>query len=58
MKCPRPNTPDLWKPRRSKPRSIMRSKMMSVKKLVNALSLALGILSMQMASAGAHAGPI
>jgi hypothetical protein len=56
MRFPTLNTPDSWKPRRSKPMSIMSSKMMSVIKVVIVLSLMLRTLSVQMASAGTHAG--
>ena len=54
MRCPRPNTPAWWKPRRSKPTSIMNSKRMSVIKVVIVLSLVLRILTVQLGSAGTH----
>ena len=44
MRRPRPYMPGLWKPRRSKPISIMRSKTMSVTRVVIVLSFVLWML--------------
>jgi hypothetical protein len=55
MRCPRPKTPDLWKPRRSKPTSMVSSKMMSVIKVVIKPSLVLRILTVHLGYAGARA---
>ena len=45
MRRPRPYMPGLWKPRRSKPISIMRSNAMSVTRVVIVLSFVLWMLS-------------
>jgi hypothetical protein len=53
MRRPRPNTPGSWKPRRSKPTSIKTSKIMSVMKLMSALSVRSGMLTtMQLTEPG------
>jgi hypothetical protein len=56
MRCPRPYTPDSWKPKRSKPTSMMRSKTTSVVRVVIRLSFVLWMLVItQVDIAGTHA---
>ena len=56
MSFPRPNTPDSWKPRRSKPMSIVRSKTMSVVSMEIRLGFVLwALLIAQVDKEGTHA---
>ena len=59
MKCPRPYMPASWKPKRSKPTSMMRSKTTSVVRVEIKLSFVLWMLViMQVDIAGTHTARI